>query len=151
MNQDHLKDLIEQYANVYLFATKKLETLISEKVIPMSMEQFGMLRFLHNCGELTPKEMAEKCGVHKSAITAKAARLVEKGLIERKEHPNDRRYVYLTLTKKGEDIYMQSEQAMIEFVSNFFAQLDGEEVEVFLKVYGKINKMIEQKEEYDKQ
>ncbi|MCT8138207.1 MarR family transcriptional regulator [Anaerobacillus sp. CMMVII] len=150
MDQQKMKELIEQYANVYLFATKKLETLISDKVIPMSMEQFGILRFLYLDGEQTLKEIAEKSGVHKSAITAKAVRLEEKGLIVRKNHPEDRRSVFLTLTKEGEDVYLHSEEAMITFISGFFEQLEPSEVTVFLNVYEKINNLIREKEETDR-
>jgi DNA-binding MarR family transcriptional regulator len=150
MNQQKMKELIEQYANVYLFATKKLETLISEKVIPMSIEQFGMLRFLYLDGELTLKEIADKCGVHKSAITAKAVRLEEKGLIVRKAHPEDRRSVYLALTEEGRAVYLHSEEAMITYISSFFEQLKPNEVAVFLNVYEKINLMIREKEEIDR-
>lgn len=150
MEKQKMKELIEQYANVYLFATKKLETLISEKVIPMSIEQFGMLRVLYiEAEEQTLKEIAEKCGVHKSAITAKAVRLEEKGLIVRKEHPHDRRSVFITLTDKGKTVYLHSEEAMISFISSFFEQLEPDEVAVFLNVYEKINNLIREKEEID--
>ncbi|QOY35668.1 MarR family winged helix-turn-helix transcriptional regulator [Anaerobacillus isosaccharinicus] len=150
MDQRKMKELIEQYANVYLFATKKLETLISEKVIPMSIEQFGMLRVLHLEGEQTLKEVAEKCGVHKSAITQKAVRLEEKGLIIRKDHPHDRRSAYLSLTEEGSKVYLHSEEAIVVFISCFFEQLEPNEVAVFLNVYEKINNMIREKEESDK-
>ncbi|WP_158282246.1 MarR family winged helix-turn-helix transcriptional regulator [Salipaludibacillus keqinensis] len=144
MNSTKMNELIEQYANVYLFATKKIEHILAEKVIPMSVEQYGILRVLDMKGAATAKEVAEYTGVHKSAVTAKTTRLESKGLVKRTQSDQDRRHIKIELTEEGKKIYDQSKEAMAEFIAVYFKQLEADEVENFLNVYKKINKMLEQ-------
>ncbi|RKL65982.1 hypothetical protein CR203_18100 [Salipaludibacillus neizhouensis] len=146
MNESKMEDLIEQYANVYLFATKNIEKVLAEKVFPMSVEQYGILRLLDMNGPQTAKELAELTGVHKSAITTKTSRLEEKGLIKRNPDLEDRRHIQITLTEEGHIVFEQSKQAMIAFISPFFTRLDSTEVESFLKIYQKINTIIIEEE-----
>ncbi|MGJ9383001.1 MarR family winged helix-turn-helix transcriptional regulator [Salipaludibacillus sp. CF4.18] len=146
MNESKMEDLIEQYANVYLFATKNIEKVLAEKVFPMSVEQYGILRLLDMNGPQTAKELAELTGVHKSAITTKTSRLEEKGLIKRNPDLEDRRHIQITLTEEGHIVFEQSKQAMIAFISSYFTRLDSTEVESFLKIYQKINTIIIEEE-----
>ncbi|MBM7096554.1 MarR family transcriptional regulator [Bacillus sp. H-16] len=148
IDKEKLRTLVQQYEEVYLFSTKRIESLMAEKImVPMSIEQFGILRQLAVKGPLQPKEVATITGVHKSAVTLKADRLVSKGLVHRKQDEEDRRVWYLSLTEEGESVYARSEEAMTEFISSYLENLDPEEVEVFLNVYKKINRMMQDREE----
>ncbi len=142
-----MEELIEQYASVYLFATKKIEKLLSEKVISMSIEQYGILRVLVMSGPATAKELAEHTGVHKSAVTSKTTRLEAKGLVKRTQSHEDRRHIQVEITTKGIEIYNESKKAMVDFIATYFQQLDTEEVETFLSVYKKINHLLNKEEE----
>lgn len=59
------------------------------------------LRALFHIGtevRVTPKELAEYFGMTTGAITFIARRLVDAGLLNRVDHPKDRRSIYLELT-----------------------------------------------------
>lgn len=143
MDQDRLKLLIKQYEETYLYVTKRIETVISDKVMEMSLEQFGIIRQLALNGAMRPNELAKILGVHKSAITQKSDKLVEKGIIERKADSKDRRYLFLHLTPSGQNLYTKTEQAVTELIGSYLKELDLEEFEVFLKVYEKLNQIIQ--------
>jgi DNA-binding MarR family transcriptional regulator len=59
------------------------------------------LRALFHIGKvvsITPKELADHFGMTTGGITFISRRLVDRGLLHRVDHPNDRRSVYLELT-----------------------------------------------------
>ncbi|WP_026690563.1 MarR family winged helix-turn-helix transcriptional regulator [Alteribacter aurantiacus] len=148
LNQEQLRRLVQQYEEVYLFSTKRIESLMAEKIMtPMSIEQFGILRQLALRGPLQPKDVAALTGVHKSAVTLKADRLVKKGLVQREQDQSDRRVWYLSLTREGAEVYRRSEEEMTAFISSYLEHLEPGEVEVFLNVYEKINTLMQSGEE----
>lgn len=146
MEEKRLQQLIDQYANVYLFATKKIERVLVDKAMPISLEQFGILRVLEKEGAITAKRLAAETDVHKSAVTSKTARLEEKGFVTRAPGTADRRSIFITLTPAGEAALQECKQAMTDFIHPFFAELEEEELEVFLRVYKKLNNMLEKEE-----
>ncbi|WP_088105344.1 MarR family winged helix-turn-helix transcriptional regulator [Halalkalibacter urbisdiaboli] len=151
MNETTLNLLIQQYEDTYVFATQRIEKIISEQIIPMTIEQFGILRKLHKDGSCRPKDLAEYTGVHKSAITQKSDRLVAKGYIKRKLDTKDRRNVYLSITKEGEAVYLESEKAMKMFIKSLLLKLDPMEIETLIRVHQKINThMVNWKDEIKK-
>lgn len=146
MEEKKLQQLIDQYANVYLFATKKIDRVLVDQAMPISLEQFGILRVLAKEGPLTAKQIAAATDVHKSAVTSKTARLEERGFVSRTSGKADRRSISITLTPAGEAALAEGKQAMTNFIHPFFAQLEEEELEVFLRVYEKLNAMLEEEE-----
>lgn len=150
MDDFRLKLLIKQYEEVYLFVTKGMEATISKKLVPMSIEQFGILRQLALNGVMRTSEIAKATGVHKSAVTQKADRLVEKGLIVRDRDSTDRRQVFLNITDEGKAMYKAAEKEMITLVRSYVEELNPEEFEVYLKVSEQINHIIQRRMEQDK-
>ncbi|WP_332694748.1 MarR family winged helix-turn-helix transcriptional regulator [Halalkalibacter lacteus] len=143
MDEKLLDSFIKQYEDTYLFATKRIEHMISEELSPMTIEQFGILRQLALHGPSRPNELAKATGVHKSSITHKSDRLIAKGYITRSSDPGDRRYVYLSLTAEGEIVYQQSESAMRIFIKSVLEILEPREIKVLVNVQQKINHHIQ--------
>jgi DNA-binding MarR family transcriptional regulator len=72
----------------------------------ISLEQFNVLRFIRR-GVKTVADLAENLQISRPAISQTVDLLVEKGLVNRRQEPSDRRYVELTLTESGSEL-MQS-------------------------------------------
>ncbi|TVP83377.1 MAG: MarR family transcriptional regulator [Alkalicoccus sp.] len=142
MEEKRLLELIEQYSNVYLFATKRLDRVLVNRAMNISLEQFSILRALDSSGSLTAKQLAETMDVHKSAVTTKIARLEERKLVTREADDMDRRSFNITLTEEGRKVLEQSRQAVTDFIRPYFEQLDENELESFLNVYEKLNSML---------
>ena len=77
----------------------------------MGEQQMGVLHELTR-GKLLTSELAKKFDVANPTITRTVDRLVELGLVERKQDANDRRKIYLRLTEAGS---LREEQAQSQF------------------------------------
>ncbi len=66
--------------------------------------EFGILEALYHKGPLLHGEIQRKILVTSGGITYLVDRLVEKGLVQRQECPNDRRARYAVLTEQGREL-----------------------------------------------
>lgn len=66
--------------------------------------EFGALEALHHRGPLLLGELQAKILVSSGGITYLVDRLVERGLVERRPSPEDRRASYAALTPAGEEL-----------------------------------------------
>ena len=66
--------------------------------------QYGVLKCIWQLDLHTPKEIAEYLSIENSTISGILDRMEKKDLIERKIDRDDRRYVYIDLTKTGKDL-----------------------------------------------
>jgi DNA-binding MarR family transcriptional regulator len=63
--------------------------------------QFGVLTVLHKNGEMSPGALAEHERTKPPSMTRMVNTLAELGLVEKVEHPTDRRQVVVRLTDAG--------------------------------------------------
>lgn len=73
----------------------------------VSASELAALFHIGEVAKTTPKELAGHLRMTTGAITAISSRLVTAGLIQRIDHPRDRRSLYLALTPKGHDVMSQ--------------------------------------------
>lgn len=144
INSDRLKKLIKQYEEVDLFATNRLETIISETIAPLNIEHFKILRMISLKGPHTSTTIANSTYLHKSTVSIKSEQLVELGLLERTTDSEDRRRVYLHLTDAGHAFNTKADEQISTFISPYLQELEPEELEVFVRVYDKISRLINQ-------
>ena len=76
----------------------------------LSDTQLAALAALEKHTAMTPGELAEHEKVQPPSITRVIASLEERGLIQRMQHPTDRRQVVLTVTDQGRDVVRQVRQ-----------------------------------------
>jgi DNA-binding MarR family transcriptional regulator len=67
----------------------------------LTPSQRSVLATLDRCGPVTMSRLAEIEGVSRPAATGIASRLVQRGLVERRAHPDDRRSAMVVLTEEG--------------------------------------------------
>lgn len=142
MEAQKLDLLIARYEAVYLFATRKITSMISEMVKEITIEQYFAIRYLKNFGPCPSSKLAEVCGVNRSAVTAMVDRLVTKGFVTRVRKEEDRRVVYLDITEAGNQVYQSGEEKLRQLVESYLQQLEEEEVEAFVRIYEKIARII---------
>jgi MarR family transcriptional regulator, organic hydroperoxide resistance regulator len=146
MERQKLDALIARYAQVYMFATRKISSMLTEVVgKDLTIEQYYVVRYLKHHGPCASSEMADICGVNRSATTAMIDRLDTKGYVNRTRHRDDRRMVYLELTEAGEQIYQVVEEKIRQFVESYLQRLDEGDLESFVKVYEQIASFIAEK------
>ena len=80
-------------------------------------------------GELRMTELAARTLVSRSGLTRRLDRLVESGLVERRNCPTDRRGVYAVLTNAGRRRLEAAAPTHVEGVRrHFIAQLEGQDL-----------------------
>src|SRR5579871_4974613 len=70
----------------------------------LSIRQVKALHIIGACRELTVGALGERLGIKLPAASIQADHLVQAGLLERQEDPEDRRRVKLSLTPRGAEI-----------------------------------------------
>ncbi|MBN2332524.1 MAG: MarR family transcriptional regulator [Deltaproteobacteria bacterium] len=90
-------------------------------------------------GPLTQKELSEILALENPTVTRTVDRLVEKGFIERRLVPHDRRYSVVSMTGKGAAILGQIEEVGSCFMGWVTRDLDDEEVRVLKQLLIRIH------------
>lgn len=96
----------------------------------LSMPQFGILMRLyygHSCGI---SEISEHLEITSAAASQLVEKLVQNGLVERQEHPADRRAKVLQLSVKGSTLIEQGISARSRWVDDLIAGLEPSERQV---------------------
>ena len=97
------------------------------KATGLSMPQFGILmqlHYRHNCGV---SDLSERFDITNAAASQLVDKLVQSGLIQRAEDPNDRRAKLLNLTDKGRDLIQQGLEGRYRWVDEVAGKLTAEE------------------------
>jgi MarR family 2-MHQ and catechol resistance regulon transcriptional repressor len=100
--------------------------------------EFGILEALYHKGPLLLGEVQKKILKSSGGVTYTVDRLVEKGLVERQDCPNDRRAKYAVLTSKGETLIKRvfpDQAARIEaMMGQLSAREQGEAIALLRKL-----------------
>jgi DNA-binding MarR family transcriptional regulator len=92
-----------------------------------SMSQIGALFAIHRQGTCAVNDIGEYLGISPPAASQMLNRLVEQGLIQRTEDPEDRRLKRLVLTDKGQETVQQSIRARQHWLQRLAESLTMEE------------------------
>ena len=80
--------------------------IMREEIEPFDLTppQFGLLAFLWQQDGLTQAELSEKGQIDRTTIGGLVDRLEKLGLVERRQHPRDRRAYMIHLTERGREM-----------------------------------------------
>jgi DNA-binding MarR family transcriptional regulator len=93
----------------------------------LSMPQFSILMQLHHRGVCGMSEVSERFEITPAAASQLVDKLVQSGLIQREEDPNDRRAKSLKLTEKGQELVLEGIEERYRWVEPLAAGLAPEE------------------------
>jgi DNA-binding MarR family transcriptional regulator len=97
-----------------------------------SMSMIGTLFHLNRRGHVGVSDLSQHLGVSSAAASQMLDRLVEEGLIERTEDPDDRRMKKISLTEKGCQIYKESLSARMRWLDELEQSLTEAEKETII-------------------
>jgi DNA-binding MarR family transcriptional regulator len=78
--------------------------------LDLTIDQLKSLILIYSQEKISFKELARALGISRSNITGLADRLIQNGLLNRNQDPEDRRIQYLMLTAKGREIISDIKQ-----------------------------------------
>jgi len=101
-------------------------------------KEYGILLVLSGKGSISQHEIGKCTHIDRTTMVALIDDLEQKGLVERQEHPTDRRSHALVLTAKGKDLlpkaHKLSETAEKKFLSGLSAHEQKEVVQLLRKL-----------------
>ncbi len=105
----------------------------------LTLQEFGIMEALHHKGDLLLGELQDKILVTSGGVTYLVDRLVEKGMVERRECTEDRRARYASLTGRGRALMERIFPEHAEWLSTALGGLsvtDQKEAARLLKALG---------------
>src|SRR5262249_27074655 len=103
-----LDDILNEIATLYQF-----RSLNKRLYGTLTVSQSYCLRILYFQGVRTMSQLAGELHVRLSTITGVIDQLEGKGLVERTDHPEDRRSLHVRLTTKGRNLYRAAHEAFL--------------------------------------
>lgn len=105
----------------------------------LTATEFGILEALYHKGPLLLGDVQKKILLSSGGVTYTVDRLADKGLVERRECPTDRRARYAALTPKGEELIagiFPDHAARIEQALSALTAREQEELTALLRKLG---------------
>ncbi len=90
----------------------------------LSPSQVSALFRLHFGGKCGNSEIAEHTGITDPAASQMVDRLVQRGLVERAENPDDRRVKQLAITDAGRALVLKSVEMRQQWIERLTGELD---------------------------
>lgn len=100
----------------------------SQREPSLSVPQFRVLAFLNRHPGASLSEVAEHVGVTRATASVTIDRLVQRGLIDRAEHPQERRHIMLKLTELGSNQLQQMQDLTRLKIAELLAKLTTKEL-----------------------
>lgn len=109
--------------------------------IGLTEQQWRIIRILAQYGELESTHLAEKACILKPSLTGIIRRLTEMELVVRRRGDNDQRFVFIDLTKNGEDIFKKMSVEMEKRYDNIHQKMGDEKIEALLELLKEVQKL----------
>ena len=110
--EEHLNGLAKLY---------QFRSLSDRTYGPLTVSHSYCLRILYLQGARRMGDLAAELDVRLSTMTGVIDQLEEKGLVERVDHPGDRRSLHVRLTKKGRVLYQDARDAFLSHLEPLLA------------------------------
>lgn len=112
------------------------------KASGLSMPQFGILIHLYYSNNCGISHLGEHMDISAPAASQLVDRLVQHGLVERTEDPNDRRAKQLTLTPKGRELIETGLTARTRWVDELVRSLKPEDYDLVAATLSKLTEAV---------
>jgi DNA-binding MarR family transcriptional regulator len=134
-----LGTIIGRYEEASFTVNRRISVAIREKIPEeLTLDQYGIIRYLRNREGSTSSELADVFCVGKSSITAITTRLFDKNLIVRLPDEYDRRVVYLRLTEEGERLADEIAERIEDVLVRYLQHFDEKEAIAFIETFEKL-------------
>ena len=104
----------------------------------ISISQVIILDFLKEKGACKMSDLAKVIGCTMSAVTGFVDKLVKLQFVTRERSHEDRRVVFVALSKKGEKVVIEFKQKREEVVNELFGVLTQQEKNEYIRLLKKI-------------
>ena len=121
-----LSEVLHEWAEVFMRRSMREHKRFMDES-GLSPGKIHTLMRLHFGGECGVSQIGNHLGVTNAAASQLVDRLVQLGLVDRSEDPNDRRVKQLSLTEAGQDLIQQTVVARRRWMERLTDSLSAEE------------------------
>jgi DNA-binding MarR family transcriptional regulator len=119
------------WAEVFMRRSMRDFTLFMRQA-GLSMPQVSALFRLHYRGSCAISDIATHLGVTNAAASQMVERFVQQGLVERVEHPDDRRVKLISLSPRGQALIKQAIEARRQWMDALPCQLTAHQQQAII-------------------
>ncbi|WP_010324198.1 homoprotocatechuate degradation operon regulator HpaR [Marinobacterium stanieri] len=106
--------------------------------IPLTEQQWRVIRALDEYEELESKQLAELCCILSPSLTGIISRLEQQGYIQRRRSPEDQRRVLISLTEEAKEMFARISPTLQETYQEITRQFSPESMEQLDKLLTKL-------------
>ncbi|MBP3952257.1 MarR family winged helix-turn-helix transcriptional regulator [Bacillus suaedae] len=125
-----------ELARTYLAFRRSVTRLLTKH--DLTVEQFSIISQLNKMDGLSQKKLAEQTERDQTTVGKILDKVVKKDLVVRKEDPNDRRAVVLSITPKGRELITQVYPEVMTIQDQAFQGMGEDETNTFIQSLFKI-------------
>lgn len=139
-DRPHQIEVLEQaIMKISWLGQRQFTQLLDDEQFKLTMPQFVTLLHLHYCrGECAMSALAEATHQSAASLTGVVDRLLEKDLVRRERHEDDRRKVMVAVTPEGEAVLEAIKQARREQMAAALSDLAQHEIAELMRLLDKV-------------
>ena len=124
---------------------ERRETLLEIPLYCSQGETAALLHLNYVKDGVVASELSKSLNVSLPRIATLLNSLESKKLIEKKSDCKDKRKTIITITKKGTEFVLRKKDEAIGKISKILEKLDEEDINLYIKLANKIEKIIDEK------
>ena len=138
-----IKEAVDLFQEVMMYGTERVIKSVDHPLWnEYSPEQIQMLKLISKEKRVTSARLAVLQAVHKSAISSRIKKLLQKEVIQVVQ-TEDRREKMLELTDKGQAILMELEKVLTDYIEKLISEnIADEEIDQFITIFRKLKTII---------
>lgn len=136
--------MIEDFYKLF-YETEEL--ILKQGIKCLTTTELHVIEAIGN-DSLTMNELSDRLGITMGTATVAINKLTDKGFIKRERSHHDRRKVFVSLSKKGEEALKYHDNFHKTIISKMTENLTDEELNEFTGIFGKILNNLENQLEY---
>ena len=132
-------ELVESMDKLTRFTRKFQKELLSGDLKDYTLRQLYYIELINKNRGISISDLSRILGVKKSTVSVAINQLIELEIVKKTQSGTDKRFYYLDLTPKGEDIIKKHMQVHKNTIKKILNILNLEEVDYFIKIIDKIS------------
>ncbi|WP_286222510.1 MarR family winged helix-turn-helix transcriptional regulator [Marinobacter apostichopi] len=133
MANSSLSDALHRLMHAY---KRQLRAGIQQQQIPLPITHIRVLKGICRLPDATARSIAQRMNQDKAQITRVLNELMQSGLIEKTENPNDRRSQFLTPTREGAKMMSKIDALEEQAAEHMTRNLSDSELDTFVRIAG---------------
>jgi homoprotocatechuate degradation regulator HpaR len=109
--------------------------------IPMTEQQWRVIRALNEYDELESKQLADVCCILSPSLTGILSRLEQQGYIQRRKSHEDQRRILISLSEKARSMFSELSPRLEERYRALTDQLSKDELDTLMTLLDKVCKV----------